>query len=412
MTLKNSCLMPLTLPCGEKVSNRIFKSAMSEGFANSDHAPNHLHEGLYARFARGNSGIVVTGNVMVDGTALGEPGNVVIEDERHLDALKRWAKKGQTDTSKLWVQLNHPGKQSPRFVSKHPVAPSAIPLKGGMAKAFKKPRALSDDEIRTLVKKFATSAQIVQKAGFNGVQIHAAHGYLISQFLSPQHNHRSAPYGGSLENRMRFLLEIYEAIRREVGPRFPIGVKMNIDDFIDGGFSREDALTVIQALQEKGLDLIELSGGTYEKPVMMGQEDKEGFFLDLVKDIKAQIQIPLVITGGFRTRAVMEHVLAAHEADMIGLARPLVVDPDIPLKIADASFTQVTLPRIKTPFKRLNRLLGPILGLGAYEVALKQLALGQTATIQTHVIGLTIKLIWTHGPNAMMRRRAKKTKSG
>lgn len=407
MISNNPCLKSLRLPCQTEVSNRIFKSAMSEGFADSDHAPNHLHENLYARFAEGNSGIVVTGNVMVDGSALGEPGNVVIEDERHLDALKRWAQKGQTETSHLWVQLNHPGKQSPRFVSKHPVAPSAIPLKGGMARAFKKPRALSDNEIQNLVKKFATSAGIVQKAGFKGVQIHAAHGYLISQFLSPQHNHRAAPYGGSLENRMRFLLEIYEAMRIEVGPHFPIGVKMNIDDFIDGGFSKEDSLKVIQALELKGLDLIELSGGTYEKPVMMGQEDKEGFFLDLVREIKTQIRVPLVITGGFRSLSVMDSVIKKEEADMIGLARPLVIDPDIPLKIAAGTFETIKLPRISLGLKPLTKALGSVLGLGAYEVALKDLAEGKPVRIKKNGWGLVFKLLWIHGIKALIKRRSK-----
>ncbi len=405
--INHSLLQSIKLPCGITIANRIFKSAMSEGFASSDHAPNHLHENLYARFAKGNSGIVVTGNVMVDGTALGEPGNVVIDDERHLDALKRWAIKGQTETSHLWVQLNHPGKQSPRFVSKYPVAPSAIPLKGGMAKAFKKPRALSDDEIQALVKKFARSAGIVKKAGFKGVQIHAAHGYLISQFLSPQHNHRKAPYGGSLENRMRFLLEIYEAIRIEVGPRFPIGVKMNIDDFIDGGFSKEDSLKVIQALELKGLDLIELSGGTYEKPVMMGQEDKEGFFLDLVKEIKTQINVPLVITGGFRSLNVMNSVIEKEEADMIGLARPLVIDPDIPLKIAAGTFESITLPRISLGLKPLTKALGSVLGLGAYEVALKDLAEGKPVRIKKNGWSLVFKLLWIHGFKALIKRRSK-----
>lgn len=378
---------------------------MSEGFAESNHAPNDLHEGLYKRFNEGGSGIVVTGNVMVDGSALGEPGNVVIEDETHLEKLKNWAFHGNSAESSLWVQLNHPGKQSPRFVSKHPVAPSAIPLKGGMARAFKKPRALSDEEIINLVQKFAASARIVKKAGFKGVQIHAAHGYLISQFLSPNHNQRKAPYGGSLENRMRFLNEIYLAIRNEVGPGFPVGVKMNIDDFTKGGFSKEEALYVIRTLQEKGLDLIELSGGTYEKPAMMGQDAKEGYFLDLVKDIKDTIHIPIVITGGFRSLSVMERVITSGEADMIGLARPLVIDPDIPLKIRNHTFTFIQLPRIKTGFKRLNQFLGPILGLGAYELALKQLAQGKPVKIKTNPITLSFKLLASHGPKAFIKKR-------
>lgn len=401
-------LQDFTLPCGLKISNRILKSAMSEGFATSNHAPNDDHIKLYERFKDGGSGIVVTGNVMIDSQALGEPGNVVIEDERHLDRLKTWAQYGSSQTSKLFVQLNHPGKQSPRFVSKTPVAPSAIPLKGGMARAFKKPRALSDNEIKDLVVKFAQSAKIVKKAGFDGVQIHAAHGYLISQFLSPNHNQRSAPYGGSLENRMRFLIEIYEAIRNAVGPNYPVIVKMNASDFSDGGFTHQEALQVIQVLEEKGCDLIELSGGTYEKPVMMGSNQNEAYFLEFIKEIRENTKIPLAITGGFRSLSVMEAVLENKESDMIGLARPLVLDPDIPHKIKEGIYQSIALPRFKIRIKSLRPLLGPVLGLGAYEMALKDLARGKTAKISSNTLVILLKLVGSNGFKALIQKRSKK----
>ncbi len=400
-----SLLTPLTLPCGVTVVNRFLKSAMSEGLAEKDHAPNGLHQRLYQTFAEGGAGIVVTGNVMVDATALGEPGNVVLDSDAHLDAFKAWAKAGTTESSALWVQLNHPGKQAPRFISKDPVAPSAIRLEGSMRLAFKKPRALLDAEIKTLVKKFARSAALVKDAGFGGVQIHAAHGYLISQFLSPKHNQRSAPYGGSLPNRMRFLMEIYAAMRDAVGPSFPIGVKMNIDDFMKGGFTQEDALHVMQSLSDNGIDLIELSGGSYENPKMMGQSDQEGFFLALIEGIKKDLTAPLVITGGFRSTNGMASVITSSTADMIGLARPLVIDPSIPQKIAEGTFERVNLPRIKFRFKSLNQRLGPILGLSAYEVAMRDMAHGRPARVSSKGGRLLIQLLWSQGMKALIRKR-------
>ncbi len=408
MDTPSHLLKPLTLPCGVTVSNRLLKSAMSEGFAHKDHAPNALHEQLYQTFAEGGTGIVITGNVMIDSTALGEPGNVVIEDDRHMTALKRWAKAGQTKESALWVQLNHPGKQAPRFITNDPVAPSAIPLEGTMKRAFKTPRALTDEEIKALVKRFATSAKIVKDAGFSGVQIHAAHGYLMSQFLSPKHNQREAPYGGDLKNRMRFLIEVYEAMREAVGDTFPIGVKMNIDDFIDGGFSKEDANVVMRVLSERGIDLIELSGGSYETPVMMGQSNKEGFFLDSLTAMDQTILAPRVITGGFRSKVVMESVIEKSSAEMIGLARPLVINPDLVNHIQVGSFESMSLPRIRFGVKRLDRKLGPIVGLSAYELAMKRLAKGKTVKISTCGWRVLGHVLIAQGVKAFIRRRPAK----
>lgn len=405
MDAKSELLAPFLLPCGVTIQNRILKSAMSEGLATNDHAPNAKHFTLYQKFAEGGSGIVVTGNVMVDRSALGEPGNVVIDDESQLDALKRWAKAGQTTQSTLWVQLNHPGKQAPRFIAKDPVAPSAIPLEGTMKLAFKTPRALTDGEIKGLVDTFAHSARIVKKAGFGGVQIHAAHGYLISQFLSPKHNQRNAPYGGSLKNRMRFLLEIYSAIRKEVGPTYPVGVKMNVDDFIKGGFSKADALAVMQALEKQGIDLIELSGGSYETPVMMGQSNKEGFFLELLKGIRNQIHAPLAIIGGFRSHAVMESVIKEKTTDMIGLARPLVIVPDIPKQIAAGTFDTIKLPRVRFGISALNKKLGPILGLSAYEVAMEHMAKDKPVKVIRNGWRLLFHLLASQGVKALVRKR-------
>lgn len=192
---------------------------------------------LYRRWSRGGAGLLMTGNVMIDRNALGEPGNIVIEDERDLPMLKRWAQAGTQVNTELWMQINHPGKQSPKSLSKQPVAPSAIPLSGGIEGAFNPPRALTEEEILDLIKRFVNTARIAKKAGFTGVQIHAAHGYLINQFLSPHHNQRNDQWGGNAENRMRFLMEVYREMRRQVGENFPIAIKLNSADFQRGGFT-------------------------------------------------------------------------------------------------------------------------------------------------------------------------------
>ena len=258
----------LTLPNGATIKNRFFKSAMSETMANCMNQPNQLHVNLYRRWANGGAGIVVTGNVMVDRSALGEPGNVVVEDERDMDILKQWAEAGTANNTHLWMQINHPGKQSPRTLSRVPVAPSAVPVAGNFRGAFNEPRALTTDEVKVLVKRFVSTAKIAKKAGFTGVEIHGAHGYLINQFLSPSDNQRTDEYGGTLENRMRFVVEIYQGMRAALGADFPIGLKLNSSDFKEGGFTEEDSVEVVKKMAELGIDLIEVSGGSYENPKM------------------------------------------------------------------------------------------------------------------------------------------------
>jgi 2,4-dienoyl-CoA reductase-like NADH-dependent reductase (Old Yellow Enzyme family) len=400
--MASNLLNPITLPCGVTIQNRIVKSAMSEGLGAANYAPSSALIHLYEKFCAGGSGIVITGNVMIDSNARGESRNVVIEDESHLDALKSWAASANNTQSALWVQLNHPGKQSPRTVSKHPVAPSAIPLTGFMKLGFKNPRALEIDEIREIIRRFKVAATVVKKAGFGGVQIHAAHGYLISQFLSPLHNQRTDQYGGSLENRMRFLVEIYQAIRSGVGETFPIGIKMNIDDFKEGGMTPIEAVNIIETLESRGLDLIELSGGSYESPVMMGSSPQEGFFLEAINAHRENIIVPLVITGGFRSKDVMEKVIATGQADLIGLARPLVVAPDIPLRLRKNTFEKITLVRMNTGFKRLDKIIGPIVGLGAYEVQMHNMAHDRPVRFTKNAWAVLMRLLWLQRP-AWMR---------
>ena len=238
---------PLKLKNGAVIKNRFLKSAMSEGMANSKtNSPNELHVNLYKKWANGGTGLLITGNVMIDRQALGEPGNVVIEDERDMEMLKKWAEAGKENNTHIWMQINHPGKQAPKSVAKESVAPSAIEIQGDLKSGFVKPRELTKDEIKNLIKRFGKAAEIAKKSGFTGVQIHGAHGYLISQFLSSADNVRNDEYGGSIENRMRFLVDVYNEMREKVGKEFPIGLKINSSDFSNNGFTEEESIIVIK----------------------------------------------------------------------------------------------------------------------------------------------------------------------
>ncbi|WP_299375554.1 NADH:flavin oxidoreductase/NADH oxidase family protein [uncultured Tateyamaria sp.] len=327
---------PIVLPCGATIKNRFCKSAMTEAFAGPDDAPNAAHVTLYDRWAQGGVGLQITGNVMVDRRYLERPGNVVIEDDRDMDMLRAWAAAGKSAGGQIWMQISHPGRQCPIVVNTRPLSPSAEKLQ--ILGLFGKPKAMTTDDIDDAIRRYATAARTAQAAGFDGVQIHAAHGYLISQFLSPITNRRSDDWGGSIENRARFLRAVYAAIRTEVGPQFPVAVKLNSSDFQKGGFTIEESCAVARLLESDGIDLIELSGGSYEQMSFVTGDDadtrrdstrkREAYFLHYARAVRAAVSVPLVVTGGFRTRAAMEEAVRDHGIDGIGLARPLCVHPD------------------------------------------------------------------------------------
>lgn len=354
---------PIVLPSGQRLPNRIAKSAMSERVATSDGRVSEGLVRLYARWAESGAGLLVTGNVMVDARALGESGNVVVEDERDLAGLRAWADAAKAGGAKIWMQINHPGRQSPRTLSPAPVAPSAVRLRGA-GPAFATPRALERREIEEIVARFATTARIAERAGFDGVQIHGAHGYLVSQFLSPLANLRDDDWGGDATRRMRFLLEIVRAVRATVRPGFAVGLKLNSADFQRGGFTEEESMAVLEAVGAEGLDLIEVSGGTYESakmfeetvPARESSRRREAFFLDYVERARARIATPILLTGGLRTREGMEGALAAG-VDVIGLARPMAVQPDLPAAILAGRAEHAAPVRIATGIASLDALL-------------------------------------------------------
>ncbi|MBD8869358.1 NADH:flavin oxidoreductase/NADH oxidase family protein [Nocardioides donggukensis] len=328
----------LTLPCGAVLPNRLAKSALSEQLGDRAAGPSDRLLRLYERWGGSGCGLLATGNVMVDRSALGEPANVVVEDDRHGAALTEWARAAKAGGATAIVQVNHPGRQSPRSLSPRPVAPSAVPLTG-MGGVFSTPRALTVAEIEALVRRYAATSRIVVEAGFDGVQLHAAHGYLISQFLSPRVNRRDDRYGGDPERRRSFLLELVAATREAIGRHRILSVKMNSADFQRGGFSEDESILVARDLADAGVDLLEISGGTYEKAAMMGltQRDstraREAYFLEFAERLRAEVDIPLWVTGGFRSRTGMDQALSSGAVDVIGLGRPLAVDPEFPRRL-------------------------------------------------------------------------------
>ena len=262
---------PLTLPCGVVLQNRIAKAAMTEGLADAHLRATLQHQTLYQWWARSGAGLLLTGNVQIDHRVLERPGNVALEDDVGLQALRDWAQAGREDGQQLWMQISHAGRQSFRYVTGEPLGPSAVPVK--MMGQIAMPRALEESEILDFIQRWGRAAAWARQAGFTGVQIHAAHGYLLSSFLSPLANRRSDRWGGSLENRARFLLETVRAVRAAVGQDFAISVKLNSADFQRGGFSPEDSRQVIGMLNAEGIDLLEISGGNYEQPRLLGVTD-------------------------------------------------------------------------------------------------------------------------------------------
>ena len=407
---ENLLFTPITLPNGTTIKNRFFKSAMSEGMGTRDFQPKKNIATLYKRWAEGGTGLIITGNIMVDPKGTAEPGNIVFDKNSNMEILKDWAKQGQQHGAKVMVQLNHPGKQAPKTVSKQTVAPSAVPLGNGLNKLFSTPRALATNEVEELIQKFVTSAKVAKEAGFSGVQIHAAHGYLISQFLSPHDNRRTDKYGGSLENRMRFLKEIYLGMREELGKDFNIGIKINSTDFKEDGLTEEDSLKTIIELANLGLDFVEISGGTYERPAMMGATSKstnQVFFAEYSKKLKQKIEIPVVVTGGIRSINAMNTLLNNNTTDFIGIARPLTIDPNIPNKIKQGTYTIVETTRVSTGVKKLDKIFGSLLGIVYYQVLMQNIAKGKEPKATKNAWPSLIQAVYNQGLAVLFPQRAK-----
>ena len=352
----------ITLPCGAQIKNRICKAAMTERIAFADNYTNQRHLNLYKKWADGDIGILLTGNVQVDKNHLEGPANVCIEEDTYaeqLPLLRKWAEEGTKDNTHLWMQISHAGRQTPGEINSSPKAPSSVQLKIP-GRNYGVPSALSTEEINEIIKKFTFVAKIARETGFTGIQIHSAHGYLLSEFLSPDINLREDEWGGTVENRSRIHVEIIKSIRREVGEDFPISVKMNSADFQKGGFSPDDSIQVAKIIEAAGVDNIEISGGTYEQPRLLGLDNvsinpdrsevrkestiaREAYFLEYAEKIKKNIQIPLMVTGGFRTREGMESAVKSGACEIVGVGRPLCANPFAIKEMFDGKIEQLPI---------------------------------------------------------------------
>ncbi|MDU9405176.1 NADH:flavin oxidoreductase/NADH oxidase family protein [Pseudomonas sp. zfem004] len=370
---------PLTLPNGSLVPNRIAKAAMEENMAQTDQAPSERLMRLYQAWADGGAGLLISGNVMIDSRAMTGPGGVVLEHDGQLEPFKRWARIGRSRGAQFWLQINHPGRQMQANLGQQTWAPSAVPLAlGSMSKHFATPRAMTAPIIAEVIARFARTAQLAEQAGFTGVEIHAAHGYLLSQFLSPLSNTRTDEWGGPLENRARLLLEVVKAVRKVVSPGFAVAVKLNSADFQRGGFSADDARQVVALLNGQGVDLIELSGGSYEAPAMQGDARdgrtlaREAYFLDFARDIRQVAQMPLMVTGGIRRLPVAEQVVASG-VEMVGIGSALAIAPSLP---KDWRRGVDPAPQLR-PISWKNKALASLANMAVVKFQLRRLSLGR-----------------------------------
>ena len=324
---------PFKLPCGVTINNRLCKAATTERLCGRKGIPSNELVHLYKRWSGTNAGLLITGNFMVDRNHLESAGNVVVDSEVIHPELVELANAGNSLGNHTWSQIGHSGRQTSRFVNLRPKSASSVQLK--KMGLFGRPRAMSEADIQGVIKGFVTAAEVSKKAGFTGIQIHSAHGYLLSQFLSPITNKRNDQWGGSLENRSRLLLTIVHKTREALGADYPISVKLNSADFQRGGFTEDESFQVIQMLEDSGIDLLEISGGTYEKVVFFlmngdnakeSTKQREAYFIDFAERVRKKCSIPLMVTGGFRTHAFASRAIESGAVDMIGMARPFITN--------------------------------------------------------------------------------------
>ena len=353
----------LQLPCGQIIKNRFCKSAMTERVARNNNYANERHHKLYDIWSKSGAGILLTGNVQVDRRHMEGPSNVCIEESTYknqINELRQWSKLAEQNNSKLWMQISHAGRQTPGEMNMEPLAPSSVALDlKAPGKKFGKPKQMTEEDIQDVINRFVFVAKVARDTGFSGIQIHSAHGYLMSEFLSPDVNKRNDQWGGSVENRSRALVEIIRRTRNEVGDDYPISVKMNSSDFQKGGFSPEDSIRVAEILSNERIDLLEISGGTYEHVSFLDADEdiainkkpkeerrqstiaREAYFIEYAKDIKKVISVPLMVTGGFRTKGAMISALENNFCEVIGVARPLCSHPFSVQELLDDKINQL-----------------------------------------------------------------------
>jgi 2,4-dienoyl-CoA reductase-like NADH-dependent reductase (Old Yellow Enzyme family) len=365
--MSSSVFTSFTLPCGAILPNRLAKAAMEENMSDEGQIPGPDMLRLYQRWAEGGTGLLITGNVMVDGRAMTGPGGIVLEKNSELAPFEAWAKAAKKNDTQAWMQINHPGRQVYAAMGGDVLSPSDVAIDlGKHSHLFGKPKAMTHENIQQLIQRFVDTALKAEQAGFDGIQVHGAHGYLISQFLSPLTNKRDDEFGGSIENRMRLLIAIIKAIRAKVSAKFAVSVKINSADFQRGGFDADDAKTVILALNGLEVDLVELSGGSYESPAMQGNAaektakdgrslQREAYFLEFAKEIAQVATMPIMTTGGVRRLAIAEDVLA-NGIDIVGMGTALAMNPSLPNDWKDNAKINAHDPSVQWKDKTLSSI--------------------------------------------------------
>ena len=322
--MSTTLFSPLTLPCGVVLKNRIIKSAMSDSLGDGTGHPTDGQSKLYRRWAKGGLAASIIGEVQCTPDFAEKPGNLVLDDNADLSRFKALAAAGRENDAQLWIQLGHAGALAYAPTS-NPVGTSALNMVGLSCSE------ISLDDLKAVPTEFARTATLAKQVGFSGVQIQAAHGFLLSQFLSPLFNKRDDDYGGSIENRMRLLLESIRSVRAAVGPDFPIAIKLNSSDQLEGGLAEADALKIVETLDKTSVDLIDISGGTYFPGAKSASDGsaKGPYFLEFATAARSLTSKPLMLTGGFKTREQVEDALTKG-VDLIGLARALIIEPSLP----------------------------------------------------------------------------------
>ena len=362
---------------------------MEENLSGNQQIPGDDLLSLYKNWSIGGAGLLLSGNVMISPDAMTGPGGVVLENANHLDHFRKWAAAGTYNGNHFWMQINHPGRQVYAAMGEQALAPSAISLDiPGFSKLFGQAISISENQILDIIERFATTASLAEQAGFSGVQIHAAHGYLLSQFLSPLVNKRDDQWGGSLENRARIVFEVLKAVKAKVSQSFCLSIKLNSADFQKGGFSLDDAKWLVEQLNEYQLDLVELSGGSYESPAMSGNASenisvgttarREAYFLDFAKQVSQVATMPIMLTGGITKRAVAEHALSFNEEfktsiDMLGIARAMAYQPDLAKQWQRGKHLEIELPEVNWK----NKTLGALANMSMTKAQLCRMAKGK-----------------------------------
>lgn len=375
---------PIQLQSGQTLRNRIAKAAMEEGMAGQAQLPDERLVALYRRWGAGGAGLLITGNVMVHAEALTGPGGVVLDADSPLERFAAWAQAGKAGGAAMWMQISHPGRQVQANMPGVVWGPSDVAVDlGRLSKRFGRPAAMTSEQIHDTIGRFATTARQAELAGFDGVEVHAAHGYLLSQFLSPLVNTRTDEWGGSLENRARLLIEIVEAVRAEVSPGFAVAVKLNSADFQRGGFDADDAHKVIDMLAPLGVDLVEISGGSYESPAMTGRPTdtrtaaREAYFLELAAELAKTSPVPLMLTGGITRLQTAEDVLANNVA-VVGMGTALAVTPDLPNRWQESLGVAGALK----PVTWSDKALSSMAGMAQVRYQMRRLAAGKKPALR------------------------------